>query len=112
MAEAAEHKVPPRPPAVEAKPIIGGRLWTPLLLLATTGTMANPKFDAWVSAQFAPPEPRTVLAGWKVGKEANVRVTLVAADATRLDCAHGTAIEGYHCAFGADERPWPDEPGK
>lgn len=111
MAEAVEKKVPPRPPPVDAKPIIGGRLWIPIVMLSLIGAMANPKFNGWLSARFAPKEPRTNLANWKVGKEADLHVTLVTADASRLDCAHDAEFEGAHCRFKADKSRWPEPPG-
>jgi hypothetical protein len=107
MTEAAQKRVPPRPPPVEVKPIIGGRLWLPIIMLSLIGAMANPKFNGWLSRRFAPKEPRTNLANWKVGKEAKLRVTLVTADAIRLACAHDDEFDGAHCAYKADKTPWP-----
>jgi hypothetical protein len=110
MAEAVQQKVPPRPPPVEAKPIVGGRLWIPILGLVLLGIMANPKVNFWVSQRFAPQEPHSHVGAWKVGSETKLHVTLVTADFERLACAHADLVDGAHCAFGADEKPWPRDP--
>jgi hypothetical protein len=112
MAEAVQKKrIPPRPPAVESKPIIGGRLWIPIVGLSLIGLMANPKINNWVQYKFGPKEPHTQLSSWKIGKEADLRVTLVTADATRLACAHDQEIDGTHCEHTGDEKPRPRAEG-
>jgi hypothetical protein len=112
MAE-EKNKVPPRPPAVEAKPILAGRLWIGVAMLLGLGLIANPRFNSCVMS-FAPPEDlHTDFAKWKEGSEADVRVTLITADSTRLACASATKPEGVHCEFGADHNLWgrgPNDP--
>jgi hypothetical protein len=120
MTEAAQTRIPseaparparkraPRPPPVEAKPIIGGRLWIAIVMLSLIGTMANPRLNVWISQRFAPKEPRTNMAMWKVGSEAKLHVTLVTADADRLACASDVEVDGAHCEFKGDRTPWPE----
>src|SRR5262245_18133891 len=107
MAEAAKKPIPPRPPPVEMKPILAGLLWIVVGLLGGLGLIANPKFNEWVMINLAPSEEvRTDFTKWKVGNETNLRVTLITADAGRLDCAHAQVVEGMHCRFGGDKLPW------
>src|ERR1044071_2529931 len=112
MAEAqaqAKKPIPPRPPPVEMKPILAGRLWIVVALLGGLGLIANPKFNEWVMINLAPPEEvRTDFSKWKLGNETELRVTLITADAQRLACAHAQAIEGAPCALGGDKLPSPD----
>ena len=87
MAEATK-PVPPRPPPAELKPILGGRLWLAVAMLAGFGALANPVVNNWVIQKLAPPEDlHTDFARWKLGSETEVRVTIVTADANRLSCA-------------------------
>jgi hypothetical protein len=113
MVEAAK-PIPPRPggpaPASDAKPIIGGRLWIGIGLLVAFGALANPVVNTWV-IQHAPPEDiHTDQSQWRAGKEADVRVTLVTADATRLACAQAKSLESTHCGFTSEHVPWPQGP--
>jgi hypothetical protein len=111
----AEEKkpIPPRPPAVESKPILAGRLWIAVAMLLGLGLIANPKFNSCVQS-YAPPEDlHTDFAKWREGNEADVRVTLITADSTRLACASATNPENVHCEYGADHNPWgrgPNDP--
>jgi hypothetical protein len=106
MAEAAK-SVPRRPPPVEAKPILAGRLWLGVGFLLGLGLIANPPFNSWVMRKFAPAEDlKTDFSKWKEGSETDVRVTLVTADVDRLSCAKGETLEGNHCGFGSDHIPW------
>jgi hypothetical protein len=114
MAEAAAKKpIPPRPPPVEVKPILAGRLWIGVAMLLGLGLIANPKFNSCVQG-YAPPEDlRTDFSKWREGSETDVRVTLITADSTRLACASGTTADGAHCEFGADHNLWgrgPNDP--
>lgn len=108
----AENKrpVPPRPPAVEAKPILAGRAWIAIGMLVGFGLLANPLFNSWVIRKAPPEEIRTDVSRWRVGEEASVRVTLVTADSVRLSCASGETFDGAHCGFGADHAAWPRAP--
>ncbi len=93
---------------MELKPIIAGRLWIAIAMLVGLGIVANPVFNSWVMRRLAPPEDvHTDFSQWKMGGEADVRVTVITADSTRLACAHAQSIDGAHCAFSADKLPWP-----
>jgi hypothetical protein len=106
--EVAKKPIPPRPPPVESKPILAGRLWIVVALLGGLGLIANPRFNEWVMINLAPPEEvRTDFTKWKLGGETELRVTLITADASRLDCAHAQSFEGTHCRYGGDKLPWP-----
>jgi len=113
MAEVAKKPIPPRPPPVEVKPILAGRLWIGVAMLLGFGLIANPKFNSCVMS-YAPPEDlRTDFSKWREGSETEVRVTLITADASRLACASATVAEGVHCEFGADHNLWgrgPNDP--
>jgi hypothetical protein len=109
----ATKPIPPRPPLVETKPILGGRLWIAIGMLMGLGLVANPVFNAYVIRRLAPPEDlRTDLSKWREGSETDVRVTVVTADSTRLSCARAEPVDGAHCAFGADHLIWPPGPNE
>jgi len=104
----AKKPIPPRPPPVEMKPILAGRLLIAVGLLVALGLIANPKFNEWVMQNFAPPEEvRTDFSKWRIDGETELRVTLITADAGRLACAHAQVLDGTHCQFGGDKMPWP-----
>lgn len=106
MAEAAK-SVPRRPPPVEAKPLLAGRMLLAAAMLGGMGLVANPPFNAWVMRKFAPAEDlKTDFSKWQLGSETDVRVTLITGDSTRLSCAKADVVEGVHCAFGSDRLPW------
>jgi hypothetical protein len=106
MAEAAK-PVPRRPPPVESKPILAGRMLTAVFMLCGLGVIANPPFNSWVMRKFAPAEDlHTDFSKWVQGNETDVRVTLITGDSTRLSCANADVVEGVHCAFGTDHLPW------
>lgn len=44
--------------------------------------------------------------GWYAGGTRTVEITLVREDKTNLDCASNVVLEGLHCAYQADERPF------
>lgn len=109
----AEKHVAPRPPPVELKPILGGRLWIGVGMLLGLGLIANPIFNQKIMQSFAPPEDlHTDLTKWREGAVANVRVTVITADSTRLSCAHAGEVDGAHCAYGADRIIWPHGPNE
>ena len=105
-------KVPPRPPPVEDKPIIAGRLWWAILMLIGLGLVANPRFNAEVHRrvaawrQTAPPEP------WKLDGTATVTLTLVTADSLRLACQHRDAVDGARCEYATDRLRTPKDQDK
>ena len=47
--------------------------------------------------------------GWSAGGTRFVEITLVREDKQNLDCASDLVIEGLHCAYRADQRPF--DPG-
>jgi hypothetical protein len=109
----AQKQVPPRPPPVELKPILAGRLWIAVAMLLGLGLVANPVFNSWIMRSFAPPEDlHTDLTTWREGSEASVRVTVITADSTRLACAHAGEVDGAHCAYGGDKILWPHGPNE
>jgi hypothetical protein len=65
----------------------------------------NQRVDRWLHPQT--PKPA---AAWAVGTEADVELTLIAADSRRLNCAHDQEFEGVHCGYAANKRPWPRAP--
>jgi hypothetical protein len=96
---------------VDLKPIIGGRLWIGIGMLVGLGALANPVLNGWVMHSLAPPEDlRTNFAAWKTGNQAEVRVTLVTADATRLSCAQAKEVDGAHCGYTSEHAIWPRGP--
>ncbi|MET0412360.1 MAG: hypothetical protein ABW217_13750 [Polyangiaceae bacterium] len=90
--------------------LIGGRLWLGLVLLFLIGVGMNQRVNALLDKHFrqgaSKPAPTP---SWHIGGEATVSVTLITADAERLACAHGTLVQGLHCAYDGDRRPWPAE---
>jgi len=107
MAE-AKKPIPPRPQAVEVKPILAGRLWIAIGLLLGLGLIANPAFNEWVMRNLAPPEEvRTDFTKWRLNNETELRITLITADEGRLACAQAQVFDGMHCQFNGDKAPWP-----
>ena len=100
---------PPRPPPVELKPILGGRLWIAIGLLLGLGLIANPLFNNFVIQRVAPPEDiHTNFAEWRENSVGNVRVTVITADSTRGSRAlQAAVVDGAHRAFGGDKTAWP-----
>ncbi|HVU02326.1 MAG TPA: hypothetical protein VHE30_11270 [Polyangiaceae bacterium] len=110
----AERPIPkrPPPPPVDMKPILGGRLWTAVFLLAGLGLIANPAFNETVKRHAPPEDIRTDFSKWKEGATAQVRVTVITADAARLSCANADVVEGLHCGYGSDRILWPKGPNE
>jgi hypothetical protein len=55
-----------------------------------------------------PPEPiPEKQQDWYTGRSVRLGVTLITADYGRLACAHDGQVEGAHCAYKADKKPWP-----
>lgn len=96
----------PRPPPVEAKPILAGRLWIAIAMLLGLAVMANPPFNQFIG-RYGPKEQYTKRNEWRIGGTSNVTVTVITADANRLDCSTDKTIKGYHCGFDADGKAWP-----
>ncbi len=44
---------------------------------------------------------------WEVGTEGTVHITVITADFDKLACADERVIEGMHCAYKADDEPFP-----
>lgn len=102
--------IPPRPKPVEMKPILAGRLWIAIGILLAFALLANPLFNGWAIRQAPPEEVRTDVSRWRIGDEAQVRITVITADSARLGCASSQPLEGTHCAFGGDHMIWPRPP--
>jgi hypothetical protein len=49
-------------------------------------------------------------AAWHRGAHNFIEITLVREDRANLACAAGPTMQGLHCGFGADQRPWGSTP--
>jgi hypothetical protein len=107
----ARRKARARPPPVESKPIIAGRLWIPITMLVVLGLIANPNFNSWVTREFGPQLEARKGGAWVVGQDATLNVTLITADYVRLACGHDNKFDGSHCEFNAQGQPWPEQQG-
>ena len=109
---APERKPPPRPrPPDEHPPLFGGRLWIAIAMLVLLAIISNPKVNSTVVRAFGPKVEAARVVPWRVGKEAEVSVTVITADFHRLACGHDQEIEGLHCGFRNDGRMWERKPG-
>ena len=98
-------------PAVEEGPqVLGGRLLYAILLLMGISAVSVKELNSWIDRNLSPAKVAAP-AVWEVGKEARVQLTLVTADARRLNCAHDQVIEGQHCGFTSKKHAWPRKPG-
>lgn len=101
----------PAKPALEDGPqVVGGRLIYAILLLFGISAVSATEVNAWIDRRLNPPKPRASVS-WEVGKEARLQLTLITADARRLNCAHDRVIEGQHCGFTSNKHAWPRAPG-
>jgi hypothetical protein len=107
----AETQKQPPPPAEPPLQVIGGRLAIGILLLAGIALVAPQNMNAWVDRQLHP-TPVKSTETWELGKEGHVELTLITADAKRLNCAHDQVLEGQHCGFSANKHAWPRVPGQ
>jgi hypothetical protein len=89
--------------------LLGGRLLLGIAMLFGIGVVSWQWLNAWVDRALHPRAPKPA-ATWEVGAEADVEITLITADAKRLACAHDTELEGLHCAYTANKRPWRRTP--
>jgi hypothetical protein len=109
----AENQPAPAAPAGKPAPVkpelIGGRFIIALLLLGAIALVSWQWLNAWVDRALHP-RPRKASVTWTPGVEADVEITLITADAKRLSCASDTELEGVHCAYGANKRPWRRTP--
>jgi len=90
--------------------LIGGRLLLGVGLLIGIAIVAPQGMNAWLDRQIHPATPKPTVS-WTVGSEANVELTLITADSRRLHCAHDETVDGAHCGFTANKKPWPKTPG-
>jgi hypothetical protein len=99
------------PPPGKDIPVFGGRLAIGIALLAGIALVSMQNMNVWLDRVLHPTrlEPPAL---WEVGKEAQVQLTLITADSRRLNCAHDQVVEGQHCGFQANKRPWPRAPGE
>jgi hypothetical protein len=95
----------------EELPALGGRLLIGILLLAGIALVSPQNMNVWIDRKLHP-EPVKHAGVWETGKDANVELTLITADAHRLNCASDTTLEGQHCGFTANKRVWPRAPGQ
>lgn len=99
-----------QPPGEPPLPIFGGRLMIGIALLFGIAAVSPQGLNSWLDRKLHPKDVKPA-AEWTVGSEADVQLTLITADARRLHCAHDAELEGYHCAYKANKRPWPKPPG-
>ncbi|MEY2936035.1 MAG: hypothetical protein RL033_6784 [Pseudomonadota bacterium] len=100
-------KAPSREPELD---VLGGRFMHALLLLAGIAVISHQGLNVWIDRQLNPPVSKPA-AVWELGKEARVQLTLVTADARRLNCAHDQELAGQHCGFTSNKHAWPRAPG-
>jgi len=114
--EAPQPPIAPDPaPSPEAAPapatpeLLGGRLIVALLMLGAIAFASWQWINVWLDRALHP-RPHKAAVTWETGVEADVEITLITADAKRLSCASDTEIDGVHCAFGTNKRPWRRTP--
>jgi hypothetical protein len=90
--------------------VVGGRLIYAILLLFGISAVSATEVNSWIDRRLNPPKVKPAVA-WQVGKEARLQLTLITADARRLNCAHDLVIEGQHCGFTSNKHAWPRAPG-
>ena len=100
---------PARKPARVTPELIGGRFFLALLLLGAIALVSWQWLNVWIDRTLHP-RPRKATVAWATGVEADVEITLITADAKRLSCASDTELDGVHCAYGANKRPWRRTP--
>jgi len=91
-------------------PVLGGRLGVGVALLVGIAIVAPQALNSCIDRTLYPEEPKPAVE-WKVGTQANVELTVITADARRLNCAHDETLAGTHCGFSANKRAWPRQPG-
>jgi hypothetical protein len=100
--------VPPAPP-VQGPEVFGGRLFIGVAMLVAMGVISWQGLNVVIDRTLHPKAPKPV-AAWKVGEEADVELTLITPDAKRLQCAHDTTLDGVHCGYTANKRPFRRTP--
>ncbi len=91
--------------------VTGGRLAWAIALLIGIAVVSHQGFNLWVDRHLHPAEVKTQ-AKWEVGQEGHIELTLITADARRLNCAHDQVLAGQHCGFSANKHAWPRAPGE
>ncbi|HEY3233909.1 MAG TPA: hypothetical protein VGJ84_04300 [Polyangiaceae bacterium] len=96
----------PRRPEEEPLDALGGRFW---IALALAGLMV---VTFLVPSSFlTKKEPAgTDISKWKVGSTQDVRITVVTADYTSLQCAAAEDFGGTHCEYRTETENWPRAP--
>jgi hypothetical protein len=92
-------------------PVLGGRLGIGILLLLGIALVSPQGMNLWVDRHLHP-TPIKPVETWEVGKESHLELTLITADARRLNCAHDQLLEGQHCGFSSNKHAWPRAPGE
>ncbi|HTV19984.1 MAG TPA: hypothetical protein VMG12_14970 [Polyangiaceae bacterium] len=93
-----------RPPA-DGPEVLGGRLFIGVGMLISMSVIAWQGLNAVIDRTLHPKAVKPVVE-WKAGNEADVELTLITPDAKRLQCAHDATIEGLHCGYTANKRPF------
>jgi hypothetical protein len=94
----------------EELPALGGRLGIAIVFLTGIALVASQNLNVWVDRHLHPAVVKRA-EPWEIGKEANVELTLITADAHRLNCASDKVLEGQHCGFTANKHAWPRAAG-
>jgi len=92
-------------------PLIGGRYALALAFLVGIALVASQSMNLWLDRHLHP-TPIKSAETWAIGQEAQLELTLITADARRLNCAHDQLLEGQHCGFSANKHAWPRAPGE
>lgn len=93
----------------EQPELLGGRLLGAAAMLLAISLASWQWLNGWVDRTLHPRAPKPVFT-WQTGTEADVEITLITADAKRLVCAHDAELDGTHCAYTANKRPWRRAP--
>lgn len=104
-------KTPATPASPPPLQVTGGRLAWAIALLIGIAVVSHQGFNLWIDRHLHPAEVKTQ-AKWEVGQEGQIELTLITADARRLNCAHDQVLAGQHCGFSANKHAWPRAPGE
>ena len=98
-----------QPAGADGPEVLGGRLFIGVGMLILMSVIAWQGLNAVIDRTLHPKVVKPVVE-WKVGNEADVELTLITPDAKRLQCAHDATIDGVHCGYTANKRPFRRTP--
>lgn len=86
--------------------VLEGPVLVGIALLVGTAIPANQPLNRrlWRTLHPSPPARK-----WEIGQEHSLALTLISADASRLQCAHNESIGDLHCTHTASRKTWPTE---